>query len=760
MKYHISLKFIAVLLCTCCLVCAISSVAGIAALEVNNLYENSVEDMISEQLEYYYERTAKDILVRYHSVTLGGCPENVVESYYGGKSADHFFYPGTVFYSILDENGELLESIALSAFPGGTVYKTNGVRNYDYLRLLGEPEINHDLDHLDSTMPVVSPTEGEWINDASTEMTAPVTDSVRYDIYSFYDSELGQYVDYRLAWETAPRHTVTLYIAPDALLNGMVFDMLRLFWQNRYNLFWILAGSLLLFAVFAVYLCCAAGKKSGREELKPGGFNCIPLDVYVLILLGALLVSYELIEEGTRVLNGNFPLVIMYLGTILFADCLLFVAFCFACAAQFKMPKLYWLRHMLVGIFALSVWKIVKWSFGILKKIWCCLKEKVPVTAKKIGNCLISCVKWTGSVLYVFVSKSIEVVKRILSTSVRQIVKILKWTGAAVHRFFSLLPLTWQWLLTGFLMTMLLYISLRSYKTGWILVGFGIFFGIILYGAHAFGILMESARNMGKGDLETKVSEQFLVGAFREFAGHLNALADVAKVAAQKQLKSERMKTELITNVSHDIKTPLTSIINYVDLLEKPHTPEEEREYLEVLGRKSQQLKKLIGDLVEMSKASSGSVAVNMEQVDAVEAVNQALGEFADKLDDCGLVPVFSQPTEPVYVYADGRLMWRVLSNLLSNVVKYAMPQTRLYIDLTRSGDRVLISLKNISKEPLNVGADELMERFVRGDASRNTEGSGLGLNIAKSLMEVQNGQLNLTVDGDLFKATMNLSSF
>ena len=195
---------------------------------------------------------------------------------------------------------------------------------------------------------------------------------------------------------------------------------------------------------------------------------------------------------------------------------------------------------------------------------------------------------------------------------------------------------------------MVLYICLRSYKTGWILIGFGVFFGIILYGAHAFGILMENARNMGKGNLETKVSDRFLVGAFRDFAGDLNALADVAKVAAQEQMKSERMKTELITNVSHDIKTPLTSIINYVDLLEKPHTAEEEQQYLEVLGRKSQQLKKLIGDLTEMSKASSGSIAVNVEWVDAAEAINQALGEFADKLELCHLTPVFNRPEERI----------------------------------------------------------------------------------------------------------------
>jgi signal transduction histidine kinase len=235
----------------------------------------------------------------------------------------------------------------------------------------------------------------------------------------------------------------------------------------------------------------------------------------------------------------------------------------------------------------------------------------------------------------------------------------------------------------------------------------------------------------------------------------LNALADVTVEAAKRQMKSERMKAELVTNVSHDIKTPLTSIINYVDLLQKAESQEQAEEYLEVLSRQSLRLKKLIEDLMEMSKASTGNMSVDLTRLDAVEAINQALGEFSEKLEKAGLIPVFNPPAEPVMMTADGRLTWRVLSNLLSNAVKYAMPGTRLYIDLAKINDQVMISLKNISAEQLNVNSEELMERFVRGDSSRNTEGSGLGLNIAKSLMELQKGQLQLLVDGDLFKVTL-----
>ena len=215
------------------------------------------------------------------------------------------------------------------------------------------------------------------------------------------------------------------------------------------------------------------------------------------------------------------------------------------------------------------------------------------------------------------------------------------------------------------------------------------------------------------------------------------------------------MKTELITNVSHDIKTPLTSIINYVDLLEKPHTEEEQKAYVEVLSRQSQRLKKLIDDLMEMSKASTGNIQVDIGEIDAVEAVTQALGEFADKLTAAGLTPVFHQSEENIMLLADGRLLWRAMSNVLSNAVKYALPGTRLYVDVSATQDKAIISFKNISGAQLNISAEELMERFVRGDCSRNTEGSGLGLNIAKSLMELQKGQLQLLVDGDLFKVTL-----
>ncbi len=242
-----------------------------------------------------------------------------------------------------------------------------------------------------------------------------------------------------------------------------------------------------------------------------------------------------------------------------------------------------------------------------------------------------------------------------------------------------------------------------------------------------------------------------------EHAGQLNDLGSAINTAVDERLKSERMKAELITNVSHDLKTPLTSIINYVDLLKKENIQgEKAQEYIQVLDRKSQRLKKLTEDLVEASKASTGTLTVNPERLGVVQLVSQALGEYTEKLSAAQLFPVVSMPEEEVYVQADGRHFWRILDNLMGNCVKYAMTGTRVYLDVISWDGYVTLSLKNISAGQLNIPAEQLMERFVRGDESRTTEGSGLGLSIARSLTELQGGLFRLEVDGDLFKAVVS----
>ena len=245
-----------------------------------------------------------------------------------------------------------------------------------------------------------------------------------------------------------------------------------------------------------------------------------------------------------------------------------------------------------------------------------------------------------------------------------------------------------------------------------------------------------------------------MLPALKEHAENLSAVRLGMSRAVDERMKSERFRTELITNVSHDLKTPLTSIVSYVDLLKnEPIESEKAREYIDVLDRQSQRLKKLTADLVDASKASSGALTVNPEPVDLGELVRQSAGEYAERFAAASLTPVLGLREEETVVTADGRLLWRVLDNLLTNAVKYSLPGTRVYLDVTKSPGTASISVKNISREALNIPAEELMERFVRGDASRSSEGSGLGLSIARSLTELMGGELRITLDGDLFKA-------
>ena len=409
------------------------------------------------------------------------------------------------------------------------------------------------------------------------------------------------------------------------------------------------------------------------------------------------------------------------------------------------------------------------------------------------------------------------------------------WGG--MREALSNIALQWK-LAAGFLLIVIVNLLAGSqfslYGSGF-LIFLGIVFDIVVFLLIlAVGMMLRSLQTGGKaladGDLSAKVDTSKMRGVFREHGENLNNISRGMAIAIERQMKSERMKTELITNVSHDIKTPLTSIVNYVDLLNKENLGGRAGEYVEVLVRQSARLKKLTEDLVEASKASTGNISVSLRPVDVCEMINQASGEYAERLSAASLSIVSDFPDGPAVARADGRLLWRVLDNLLSNVCKYSMPGTRVYITVSaeretavsyglrgslkgdfsgendlrnipesggpgknifrnfvkrqkstedKSGTgkenhtpvlkeddfterksvsgRVCIEIKNISKERLNVAPDELMERFVRGDSSRTTEGSGLGLNIARSLTELQKGTFGISIDGDLFKAEIIL---
>ncbi len=679
MRHSIPVKFIAIMLTALALVAAFLSALGILQVVELGLYTDGFDSWVRNRLEWQAYDLAQNLADRYGVRTLSNCPDPVLEQlgywyifedsiHWTGLDADAYTF------SITDQEGNFVaqDENPSKQISDAFVYQTEVSINY----------------------PVM------------------VTDQAVIDA-QYGEEYLYQEIIYAQAYDDKPvtiryyrsdAFAVSIQLDSDAAMDrsGTSLALIQLVYAQRYNLMFLLAFSLLLFATGAVYLCCAAGKLRRTDPVCPSGLNRLPLDLYAgvgavaVFLLAALasqMINYWIF--GTDKLN---PGTLVLIGLVLYAIALIGVSFYFALCAQIKVKNYYWLRNTFLGRLAVFLWKGAIW--------------------------------------------------------------LLKKTSRLLH----LLPLIWQWVLLGGAMVFFPLLFLFFIAANVLNSGFGLICllfslladaAIVCYFAYACGLLLNGAKQMSEGNLYAKIPTKHLFGPFSRCAQYLNALADVATIAAEKQLKSERMKTELITNVSHDIKTPLTSIINYIDLLEKPHTEQEGTQYLEVLGRQSQRMKKLIEDLMEMSKATSGNIPVHITQIDAVETVNQALGEFSDKLEAAGLIPVFQPQQESVPMLADGRLAWRVLSNLLSNVVKYALPGTRVYADILTLPGQVQLSLKNISREQLNVSADELTERFVRGDSSRNTEGSGLGLNIAKSLMSLQKGQLELLVDGDLFKVTL-----
>lgn len=271
--------------------------------------------------------------------------------------------------------------------------------------------------------------------------------------------------------------------------------------------------------------------------------------------------------------------------------------------------------------------------------------------------------------------------------------------------------------------------------------------------------IKNTVKKIYEGDTKVRLQEDEYTGVLKELCIYVNDIAGGFTNAIDKSLKSERMKTELITNVSHDIKTPLTSIINYVDLLKKEDMPNEKaKEYLDILEQKSQRLKRLTEDLIEASKASSGNIKLDMKKINVNELIKQISGEFEDKFKNKNLDLNIEIPKEDVFILADSRYLYRVMENMYTNIEKYAMENSRVYVDLLEENKKVKIEIKNISKEKLNISANELMERFVRGESSRNTEGSGLGLSIAQSLTKLQKGEFGIYLDGDLFKVIISFN--
>ena len=706
MKYHWSTKLGAFIIATVFLLAAVSSGIGIACLAVTGLYSQSIEEVIDQNIANQTHQFAVNLAHRYASMELGGIPEIYLEQYYGDWWLYNTFQPDSWFYTIADSSGKILESTLPEDTSGLKPYKIE-VSNLNYRQLLSStPLIEEETIPEFTVDPSLSMEDAAIVAADATEVTempremydyTVTADGIYSDGYWEYENQTFVEVTYRLG--TLKYCQVTVYLAEGAFQEAQFWNILRTVAPYNYTLFWTLSIGLIGFIACAVYLCFAAGRTPNSEIIQAGGLNKLPLDLYFAAAFSGICVLIILLVEGFEYLLVDIPALAFPYGLVLLTSiCVLAEGFLFALVAQCKMKRGYWWRNTLVGRF---IRFCGRWTLRGLKAAG----SMLPIVAK-----------WVGLIL-----------------------------GLALCAFLSLVVCLncWDYIFQVF----------------WGLVTFGfcvLILVVVGYGAWCFGNLLKSVRNMAHGDLDQKIDSKHLYGSFGQMARELNNLADGAKIAAERQMKSERMKTELITNVSHDIKTPLTSIINYVDLLKSARSQEEQAQYLEVLDRQSQALKKLIEDLMDMSKASSGNVTLELTQIDLAEAVNQALGEFSDKLDAVSLTPVFRHPEEVITINADGKHLWRILHNLLSNACKYAMPGTRLYLDLLTLEDRAVLTIKNISREELNMDAEALMERFVRGDASRNTEGNGLGLNIALSLTQLQKGHMDILVDGDLFKVTLS----
>lgn len=451
----------------------------------------------------------------------------------------------------------------------------------------------------------------------------------------------------------------------------------------------------LLELVLLVYLARAAGRR-GDGTIEAGWQEKLPLDLYFLIDGSGVLMLCALISE----------MIYMDYSSLSY-EISLWVVLCFVAA---------------VGVLG----------------FWMTLCTRV-----KLGTW------WSGTIICWTVRLCWRVVKWCWKT----LCDILR----GVWEFLLAIPLVWR---TGVITWGIVFIGAIFASTGGI--GMYLFGGILLtLVACAFSMQLRKLQKEGEalaaGNMSAQVDTKHMFWDIKCHAENLNSIGDGMAIAVEKQLKSERLKTELITNVSHDIKTPLTSIINYVDLLQHEHTKEQEEEYLNVLKRQAFKLKKLTEDLVEASKASTGNLAVNAARCSMNELLEQVTGEYGEKLSAAELTLVYVLPDEDeLFCSLDSALIWRVFDNLLSNICKYAQSGTRVYLTLEKNDGDAVVTFKNTSRAALNIPAEELMERFVRGDSSRSTEGNGLGLSIARSLTELQGGTMTLAIDGDLFKAILH----
>lgn len=480
------------------------------------------------------------------------------------------------------------------------------------------------------------------------------------------------------------------------------------YWYEQKDMVWMMAlGGCLLVLFCFIWILCNAGHGWRREGILPGVFSNIYLDIFTVVwgvvTFFALVAGVALFDE-IYTYPSDIRVAAIVISVGIAAGAVWCTIYLRELALRFKLGK--WWKHTLVyGLGRLFV--------KMLRFLWKCAK-KLVVHFPEIHLVIFAVLVLT---LCEFIGLA-----------------LFRWDRDMVFILWFLEKL--------------------------------VVIPVILYCALAFQKLRKGSRALAQGNLSQKLDMQYLVLHFREHAEDLNQIGSGISKAVEERLQSERLKTELITNVSHDLKTPLTSVINYADLLataaagDAEDREKELLEYSEVLLRQSKRLKKLLEDLVEASKAATGNVELHPVPCELGVMLTQTVGEYEEKFAAKGLKLVMKKPEEELYIMADGRQLWRVFENLMSNICKYAQEGSRVYLNMEQKEQRVEVVFRNISKYELEISPEELTERFVRGDASRHMEGSGLGLSIAKSLVELQGGTMHIVTDGDLFKVVLSFELF
>lgn len=513
------------------------------------------------------------------------------------------------------------------------------------------------------------------------------------------------------ALSTEEIYLYRVYVDPALSHNDEVrlaYDMLSFLFNWRYHFIWasLIGGSLLILSF--VFLMCSAGHSNKEEESRQGARPGIWLDVlaafFVVTTVPVLVSAHDML---TWIGRWEIIYAMLIVGSLAAVLSLWGTAFLYLAARQVKRGN--WWKHTLIYVVLKFCYKNFKLFGKGVRKVIHFLGKGFLTILRGLPTVITTLIIFLGVCF-------VELVGMMLGLVRPEFLGLVLWLFEKV-----------------------------------------ILLALVLYAAFAFKRLLKASGELAEGRQDRISDTSWLLGDFETFHKNLNSIGEGITRAVEARMKSERLKTELITNVSHDLKTPLTSIINYSDLICEENTENEKiREYSQVLKRQSGRLKKLLEDLVEASKATTGNLEVNIVPCEVGVILSQAVGEYQQKLEEKQLDLRITQPENTVRIMADGRHLWRVFDNLLNNICKYAQEGTRVYLDVVLKSDQVHIIFRNMSKYPLNISAEELEERFVRGDKSRHMEGNGLGLSIAKSLMELQGGGMEIITDGDLFKVTLS----